>query len=418
MKTIVPGPCVGNIYIPPSKSDAQRALLAASLFGTETRLYNVGNSADEQAMRRCCEALGAQIIDSDSRFLTVKATAEIPDNRELDCGESGLCTRLLAGTLVLSGKRFTLNGHGSLKQREFPEIRSFVSQFMGPGFESRRDHIPLTIDALNISGNISADGSTGSQFVSGLLTGMCLNGNINELEVTKLTSIPYVRMTLATLREFGFDFQEHEMRHFTLRDTGHRTSSYNVAADWSSASCWLVAAALQEKPGELMISNLDSSSPQADKKILEALLLAGCRVMVSDSGIAVDGSVRKPFSFDATHCPDLFPALAVLAALTEGTSEINGVQRLRNKESDRAKAICEEWSKAGIRVEVDEDRMLIHGDRSVKASAFDAHNDHRMAMACAILASFANAPSTIGGAGSVAKSYPEFWEHFAKVHRA
>ena len=115
------------------------------------------------------------------------------------------------------------------------------------------------------------------------------------------------------------------------------------------------------------------------------------------------------FDFDATQRPDLFPILAVLGANCEGTTRIRGVNRLQYKESNRAEAIYTEFSKLGMRVEFDEDIMVIHGSQ-LSGGTVDSCSDHRIAMAAAIAALTATGPVTITNAQAVTKSYPRFWE--------
>ncbi|MFI3294974.1 MAG: 3-phosphoshikimate 1-carboxyvinyltransferase, partial [Rikenellaceae bacterium] len=152
------------------------------------------------------------------------------------------------------------------------------------------------------------------------------------------------------------------------------------------------------------------SSAQADSAIVDALLSAGADIeQLEDGGVRVRATDLLGFEFDATHSPDLFPALALLASACRGESVITGVSRLKHKESDRAAAIACEFAKAGVRIEVDGDFMRVWGTEKILAADFDAWNDHRIAMSTAILALRATQKSTLTGAESVNKSYPEFW---------
>jgi 3-phosphoshikimate 1-carboxyvinyltransferase len=116
----------------------------------------------------------------------------------------------------------------------------------------------------------------------------------------------------------------------------------------------------------------------------------------------------KPFQFDATDCPDLFPPLAALAAFAEGPCEISGTSRLIHKESNRAVAIQSEFAKAGIKVILEGDTMTII-PTAIQACTIDGHGDHRIVMAATILGLF-GAPIEIHGAEAIAKSYPEFFD--------
>jgi len=142
---------------------------------------------------------------------------------------------------------------------------------------------------------------------------------------------------------------------------------------------------------------------------LEVFSRANIKWLTENNTIEIDGENREAFHFDATHCPDLFPILAVLAAFTPGTSSISGVHRLFNKESNRAMAIEKEISKIGAKVVVKNDALMITPCDHPKEALFSAHNDHRMAMSLAIASTLIEGNCQIEGAESVSKSYPDFW---------
>ena len=127
---------------------------------------------------------------------------------------------------------------------------------------------------------------------------------------------------------------------------------------------------------------------------------------------------RRPlhgFEFDATNCPDLFPALAALAAAADGVSTIRGTSRLLHKESNRAEAIREEYAKVGIEVDIsEEDVMRIRGGK-IRPARVSSHDDHRMAMSMAVSALRCDGQITIENAECVAKSYPGFFEDLEKI---
>ena len=154
-------------------------------------------------------------------------------------------------------------------------------------------------------------------------------------------------------------------------------------------------------------------SLQADKQMLMALLSANVKVIHGEDYLELIGKERKAFCFDANDCPDLFPALAVLAAKTEGISEILGLNRLQIKESDRGVAIQQELSKMGVFVDLlyEEDKMLIHGKNTLNSGSFSSHHDHRIAMMIGVLTCFMNEASELDNSQAVEKSYPDFWHH-------
>ena len=115
------------------------------------------------------------------------------------------------------------------------------------------------------------------------------------------------------------------------------------------------------------------------------------------------------------HCPDLFPALVVLAAFTKGESRIKGISRLINKESNRALVLQKEFAKLNVTILLEEDTMIIQGMDRVEGGRVESNNDHRIAMCFAIVGMFSITPVTIHGSESVSKSYPAFWAEFRKL---
>jgi 3-phosphoshikimate 1-carboxyvinyltransferase len=190
-------------------------------------------------------------------------------------------------------------------------------------------------------------------------------------------------------------------------------TSVTIEGDWSAASCLLVAGAVA---GEVTVRNLNPVSLQADAAIIEALSRSGARIEQSRGEVTVSRRELRAFSFDATDCPDLFPALAALAASCEGTSAIIGTSRLAHKESDRAQAIFSEYSRLGIEVDLSEDDVMrITGGPAQGSVTVDSHGDHRMAMSLAVAALNASGPVTILDAECVSKSYSDFWADFASL---
>ena len=163
------------------------------------------------------------------------------------------------------------------------------------------------------------------------------------------------------------------------------------------------------------MKGLDLLSTQADRAVLGALMQSGANMSITDQQIEIRRSLLKPFHFNATDCPDLFPPLVALASNCKGTSVIEGVHRLEHKESNRALTLKEEFLKMGIGIELQDDLMVIKGGEGIHGTLVSAHHDHRIAMACAVAALNADAPMNIEGADAVNKSYPQFWDHLQQL---
>lgn len=415
-KTIARATVSGCLKAPPSKSYAQRAIAAGLLGSGLTTLTNMELCSDTRAAMETARMLGAQISHTGGDTYIIRGGLN-PVGSVLDIGESGLSARMFIPIASLCGSHVTIIGGGSIVRRPMDMI---VQPLRNLGVEVADTHgrLPITVRGPIRGGDIVVDGSVSSQFVTGLLMALPMAAGETTFRVSEPVSIPYIDMTLDVLERFGIEVEHQDYGHFYVKGSQRYTPcEYRVEGDWSGASCILVAGAIAGAvAGEITVGNLDPLSKQADAAIIDALSLSGAEV-------ATDGrkvTVRRPerlygFRFDASHCPDLFPALTALAANCEGDTLIAGVRRLTHKESDRAAALCTEFGKMGIAIDLPEpDVMRIRGGRPHGADV-DSHGDHRIAMSCAAAALCADAPVTIEGAESVEKSYPAFWNDLAAI---
>ncbi len=400
----------GKVVIPPSKSDGQRAILCAGLSAGKSIIYNVGQSNDELAMIRNIQQFGAKVEIRENE-IEVDGSINFTQNVEFNCGESGLGLRLMTSICSVFEGKHTLTGEGSILNRsqtffseEFPK--------MGLEVESNNGFLPITLNGHLKPGIYKVDGSQSSQYISGLLMALPLLKSDSELIIEDLKSKPYIDMTLSTLASFGIEIRIEGNKYIIQGNQFYTPTNYKVENDWSSASCWLAAAALGQK---IELSGLSISSKQADVAMLDALYAANCNVEFLVDSIRVDGENRRAFTFDATDCPDLFPALVVLALGCSGKSTVKGVRRLKNKESDRGTVLQREFNKLGIKIELLDDEMHIFGGTLLKRADVDSHNDHRIAMCLGITGTLIEEGITIHGAEAVAKSYPSFWDDFNEL---
>lgn len=405
---IAPGKLMGQIDVPSSKSDGQRAILAAALSSGKSTLQNVGNSSDELNMLRIVQQMGARIVQAENRTFEITGKDHPSFTGDYHIGESGLGLRLLTSVFSTNAKDLTISGEGTLQTRPMDWFDRTLPKF-GLNFYSTNGFLPFKLNGEMVSADVTIDGSQSSQYVSGLLMALPMVNGTSRLHVLDLNSVPYVRMTLNTLKAFGIAIEQQNYEHFIIPgDQKYLPAEYTIEGDWSSASYWLVASALG---ADLTVKGLSMSSLQADKKILDALVHAGCSVLHMSDGLTIKGEKRHAFEFDATHCPDLFPALVTFASLTPGESKILGLKRLKHKESDRGEVLKSEFAKLGIRIELFEDTMIIHGNNELNGAIVSSHGDHRIAMCLAIAGKFASSPVTIYNPECVSKSYADFWEH-------
>lgn len=412
MRSIRPGPVDGVVPAPPSKSVVQRVAAIATLTHGAVELGARCFCDDALAALRVARALGVRVRARDGGV--VLSGGGRPTGGRLLCGEAGTTLRIFSAVAATFDNELILTAAGSLQGRPVGMLEAPLAA-LGATCVSSGGFPPMLVRGPMRGAWVAVDASETSQHVSGLLIALpCCEGD-SILELTNLRSTPYVELTLQLIRRFGVrvdaDDDLHEVR--IPGGQAYQPVDLDAEGDWSGASFLLVAGALA---GHASVTGLDPRSTQADRRVLEVLEQVGADVAASEHAVIVRRAELRPFHFDATHCPDLFPPLAALAAHCEGTTRIHGCGRLRHKESDRAAVLAEQFTGLGVRVEVDGDVMTIHGG-PVTGGTVAPHGDHRIAMAGAVIALGAENPVTIEDPGCVTKSYPEFFEDLgALIH--
>lgn len=402
---IFPSAISGKLRAPSSKSQAIRVIAASMLAPGQSVIRYPSLCDDALAMRDIARHMGAVITEYDESW-HVDGGVEFR-KMKIMCGESGLAARLMIALASLGKEETEIHGSGTLPDRHLGNIMQPLTD-LGVQCSSHNGKLPYVVKGPIKGRKVVVDGSGGSQFVSGLLMALPLVKHDTTLLVKNLKSIPYVDMTLETLDEFGVEINHKNHEVFHIRgNQSYKPAQSTMEGDWSGAAFLLVAGALA---GDIKVSGLNPESQQADRKIMDALTAAGVEAKFNEKfEIVIQKSKIKSFAFDATHCPDLFPPLVVLAAAAKGISTIKGVERLSQKESNRGLVLQHEFAKLGVRIEMNGDEMKITGTQISSGEIF-SHHDHRIAMAGAVAGLVANGPVTIKNAECVSKSYPGIFD--------
>ncbi len=383
---IKPGRLKGTVEPPPSKSDAHRALIAASLAGAIDLISGLPDpeSDDIRATRQCLEAITQR-------------------KHRLDCGESGTTLRLLIPIVAARGmaerEAVTFEGSGRLPQRPLNEYSAI---FAGHGISlnfSPSASLPLVMSGRLTAGIFEVPGHVSSQYISGLLLALPLIAGDSAIRLTsRLESAPYVEMTLRTLKAFGIVIKTQPGGYFIPGGQKYRPTVYQIEKDYSQAAFWLTAA---YAGSPLLVSGLAMDSAQGDQAILT--LLQTFR----------QGSLK--YKIDASQIPDLVPILAVAAALTPAETHIVKASRLRLKESDRLAATEQALRAIGANIRQTSDGLMIQGGEPLIGGTADSFGDHRIAMALAIAALSTREGVVLHRAEAVNKSYPDFFKEFRRL---
>ena len=432
----------GAVQAPPSKSVVHREIICSALAAGKSTISGAAISKDIEATIRAVRALGAEISqekekDSGGLALGVRgigsccdpggpgritgsgttsaggsASGDLP---VLDCGESGSTLRFMTPVALLSG-----GGIFRCAPRLIDRGISVYEEAFSPlGIEIsiHRDASEILVKGRLRPGAFEIPGDVSSQFVSGLLFALPLLEGDSRISVRPpVESRPYIYITADILKKAGIELAIRDDTAagggITFGIPGHQkyTARHCEAeGDWSNGAFLLgmntltkygPASAAQDGEHGLplvQVSGLDPDSCQGDKVCVKLLEAAG-RWQAGDPPIDISG------------CPDLGPVLMAVGAACGGC-ELTGTARLRIKESDRAQAMASELAKFGIRVDVFENSVRVEPGRlAAPAEALYGHNDHRIVMSLALLASTTG--GRIDGCQAVSKSWPEFWDVF------
>jgi len=403
---IKPSTIEGQVVAPPSKSYTHRALVCSALANGESTIISPLNSDDTEATMDLLEKLGVKIRVKEDTW-NVNGGQLYQPKGDLFCRESGTTMRFMTAICSLVNGTCRLIGGSSLSKRPMKPLIDGLKQ-LGVECASERGFPPVTVKGGLTGGQTKIPGDISSQFISALLLVAPLAKEDTELILTTpLESKPYVLMTIDAQRQFGVEIEAPEdLREFWIKKQAYAPRNYKVEGDWSSSAFLLASGVLV---GEIEAQNLNAKSLQSDREILNVLQKMGAEAISKNGNITLKKSELEAIEFDVSDCPDLFPILTVLCAVAEGKSKLTGIKRLKIKESDRIAAMKEGLVRMNVDV-VEEENSIIIKTSKPKGAIIDPKNDHRIAMAFAILSLVAEGETIIQDVECVSKSFPNFWD--------
>ena len=390
---IYPSGAHGSVSAPPSKSMAHRLLICAALAKGESRIEGISDCEDVQATLDSLKALGADCKIDNNAVIVHGIDFSNQSTSVLPCRESGSTMRFMLPLCLLSGEKYTLVGAPSLLHRPMTPYQNICKEqdlFFEP-----------TESGITVAGQLKATeytlpGDVSSQFISGMLFALTQVAGESILHILPpFESRSYVLLTLQALLLFDADVEWLDEN--TLRIVGGkpmRAQILTVEGDYSGAA---FLSALNVLGGDVTVTGLNPDSLQGDRIYFEHF-----------------ASLKSGFAtISLADCPDLAPILFALAAAGQG-ARFTDTKRLKIKESDRAEAMATELRKFGATVDVYENEVLITPtDFHAPKEPLSGHNDHRIVMSLAVLATLTG--GTIEGAEAVAKSFPDFFERISSL---
>ncbi len=394
-----------TIKITGSKSETNRLLLLQALY-PNISLENTSNSDDSEVM---VEALLKSKIKNQKSLI-------------IDVHHAGTAMRFLTAFFAIQeGKEVVLTGSSRMKERPIKILVEALKQLGAEiTYEENEGFPPIKIKGKKLTkSKVSLPANVSSQYISALLLiAPKLENGLELILEGEITSIPYIKMTLALLNEIGAttSFVENKIIVKPLQSAICNLQS--VESDWSSASYWYSIVALSEIGTQITLSSYKQNSLQGDSVLskiykdfgVETIFNANKSITILKSAICN----LQSLICNLNNSPDIAQTIAVTCFGLGIGCNLTGLHTLKIKETDRLEALKTELSKLGANISVTDDSLTIQQSNTLNSNiAIATYQDHRMAMAFAPLA--LKTSLIIQDAEVVSKSYPTFWEDLKSI---
>ena len=400
-----------KVKITGSKSETNRLLLLQALY-PNISLENISNSDDSEVM---------ESIIHNSKLPTITLNAvKVP--QLFNVHHAGTAMRFLSAYFAIQeGKEMILTGSSRMKERPIKILVEALQQLGAEiYYEENEGFPPIKIIGKKLTNKkVSLQANVSSQYISALL--LIAPKLENGLELTlegEITSIPYIKMTLALLNEIGIETSFIENKIIVKPLFTIHNSQLTIESDWSSASYWYSIVALSEIGTQITLSSYKQNSLQGDSALVEIYNNFGVEtIFKNDNSITISKTSNlklETLNFELNNCPDIAQTIAVTCFGLGIGCHLTGLHTLKIKETDRLEALKNELTKLGANVSVTNDSLTLEPSEKInKNISIKTYQDHRMAMAFAPLA--LKVPIIIEEAEVVSKSYPTFWDDLKSV---
>lgn len=379
----------GIVCAPPSKSYAHRMLISAALTNELCVISNIELSNDITATLNALNALGYNALyDKKNKQVTIAYTGN--KTNLYDCLESGSTLRFMIPIVLAKEGMGTFTGTTRLLARG---LGIYEDIFNANNIEFKKAENSISINGKLPSGKYVVKGNVSSQFISGLLFSLPLLKEDSEIEIIPpIESIDYIKITIDVLRMFAIEIED-DLPNNKILIKGNQLYQQRdsvVEGDYSNAA---FLDAFNYLGGNVLVNGLNKDSLQGDKAYLNYFNILKNEVMPT---------------IDISNTIDLGPILFTMAALLNGAI-FTGINRLRIKESDRVKCVCDELVKFGVESKISKNECIIYKNELHKPTKnLSSHNDHRLVMALSVILS--KFGGVIENAEAVNKSFPNFFE--------
>lgn len=409
----------GQIKVPGDKSISHRAVMLGSLANGVTEISGFLKGADCLSTIDCFRKMEID-IDINGENVTVHGNGlrglKKPDEM-LYTGNSGTTTRLLCG--ILAGQNFdtSITGDASIQKRPMGRVVQPLSM-MGAKIEN--EYCPLYITGTKLHGiDYKMPVASAQVKTAIILAGLYADGEtvIHEIEKSR----DHTELMLSAM---GADLTVDNLD-ITVKPTNDLTAvNVDVPGDISSAAFFLVLGAIMPN-SQITVINVGINPTRTG--IIDVLKDMGADITLENvhtsagetvADITVRSSSLKGTTVGGDIIPrliDELPIIAVAAVFADGQTVIKDAQELKVKETNRIRAVVDEFNKCGIDITETDDGMIINGGKSIHGADFKTYGDHRMAMSLTVLAQLADGESTLDDSDCACVSYPTFFDDFYKL---
>lgn len=390
----------GSIVLPASKSIANRALIIHALSYSPYAIENLSDSDDTKVMER--------VFNSNTNYF--------------DIGHAGTAMRFLTAFLAQIVGEWVITGSERMKQRPIGLLVDALTK-LGARIEYMENEgfPPLRIFGSHLKGCVlELDGSVSSQYISALLMiAPTLEGGLTLRLKNKITSRPYIEMTLKLMEQFGIQhaWKGNEIR---IAEQRYKARPFSVEADWSGASYWYEMAVMAEDV-DLELEGLRTESLQGDAALAQWFEKLGVQTIATDKGSRLTKSgipLPRFLQLNFIENPDVAQTFAVLCVMKQIPFHFTGLETLKIKETNRIAALQDELAKFGAQI-IEPAHGELKWDGTFPLDRhplpeIETYHDHRMALAFAPACQVAGAVAILDPM-VVTKSYPGYWEDLKKV---
>lgn len=355
-----------------------------------------------------------ELSDSDDTETMIEILTS--SDTQFDVGDAGTVMRFIVAYLAIKDGTWEVTGSDRMKERPIKELVDVLNKLGAKiGYMDKDGAPPLRIFGLPLAGGeIEVDGSVSSQYISALMMIAPYMEKGLKIKLTgQVVSAPYIEMTASVMRSFGAKVEMRGGR-IEIEHGNYSPVDYVIEPDWTSASYFYELLSVGGR-GCVKFAGLKVDSVQGDAMQIELWKRLGVTTLEVDDGILITGNdvYEKRLEYDFIGMPDLVQSFVVACCLKNIPFVFSGIRTLRDKETDRIKALICELAKLGFILSAEgQDRLIWDGTKcTVKDMTLDPHNDHRMAMALAP-AALVFPGLIIKNSKVVRKSFPGYWYQF------